>query len=61
MAKKRRIKALHFKTKTAYRKWLAYGHMHVKGFGRKPTPKIYIGGKPYKPKRSSTRRRRKKR
>lgn len=47
---KRRINAMHFKNKTGYRKWLAYGHMHVKGFGRKPTPKVYIHGKIHKPK-----------
>lgn len=27
-------KTLHFKSKAGYNRWLAYGHMHVRGFGR---------------------------
>jgi len=43
-------KALRFKSKEAYRKWLAYGHMRVKDFGKAPYPDIYIKGKLHKPK-----------
>ena len=39
---------IHFKSKVGYRKWLAYGHMHVKGFGKKHREKIVIAGKPHK-------------
>jgi ribosomal protein S11 len=27
-------KTLHFRSKKAYQKWLAYGHIHVRGFGK---------------------------
>ena len=27
-------KTRNFRSKRAYRKWLAYGHMHVRGFGK---------------------------
>ncbi len=37
-------KALRFKSKEAYRKWLAYDHMHVKKHRKNP-PEIYIRGK----------------
>lgn len=37
-------KALHFKNKKEYEKWLAYDHMHVKHHRKKP-PEVYIHGK----------------
>jgi len=37
-------KTMNFKSKKGYKKWLAYGHMHVKGFGKTPIG-IKIGGK----------------
>ena len=43
-AKKRKVKGLNFKSKEAYKKWLAYGHMHIKGFGKTPM-KVSIKGK----------------
>jgi|GEM_PF-1797313 len=63
MARKRKRKVLHFKSKEAYRKWLAYGHMHTKTGKRvyypenlrksmmavsKSNPIIYIRGKRHK-------------
>ena len=44
-------KSVNFKSKEAYKKWLAYGHMHVKGFGKTPL-KVKIKGKPHKVKHS---------
>ncbi len=41
---KRKIKKINFKSSTAYKKWLAYGHMHIKGFGKSPI-KVSIRGK----------------
>lgn len=38
-------KARNFKSKKAYKKYLAYGHMHKKFHGRTP---IKIRGKPHK-------------
>ncbi|NIA12353.1 MAG: hypothetical protein GWP10_22220 [Nitrospiraceae bacterium] len=48
---RRKVKALHFKSKEDYKKWLAYGHMHVKNFGKRPRPRVYVRGKLYKIKR----------
>lgn len=42
-----RRKTLNFKSKTAYRKWLAYGHMHIRDFGRTPV-KIKIRGRAHR-------------
>jgi len=36
-----------FKSKAGYKRWLAYGHIHVKGFGKTPE-KIKIRGKSHK-------------
>ncbi len=38
---------MNFKSMKAYKKWLAYGHMHIKDFGKTPQ-KITIKGKPHK-------------
>jgi len=38
---------LNFKDMAGYKKWLAYGHMHVSGFGKTPQ-KISIAGKSHK-------------
>lgn len=38
---------MNFKSKAGYKKWLAYGHMHVKDFGKTPQ-KITIAGKSHK-------------
>ena len=38
---------MNFKSKGAYKKWLAFGHMHVKDFGKTPQ-KISIRGKAHK-------------
>ena len=38
---------MNFKSKLAYKKWLAYGHMHVKDFGKTPQ-KVSIAGKSHK-------------
>ena len=48
MKKRRKVEILHFESKKDYEKWLAYGHMHVKSFGKKPRPRIYIRGKLHK-------------
>ncbi len=40
----RKRKALHFKNKKEYQKWLAYDHMHVKHHRKNP-PEVYIRGK----------------
>jgi len=41
-------KAKHFKSKEAYRRWLAYGHMHGQ-FKKAPShQKIKIHNKPHK-------------
>ena len=48
---RRRIKSLHFKNKEEYDKWVAYGHLHVKSFGRKPRPRVYIHGRLHKVRR----------
>jgi hypothetical protein len=37
-----------FKSASGYKKWLAYGHMHVPGFGATTTQKIKIKGKSHK-------------
>jgi hypothetical protein len=39
--------AMNFKSAGAYKKWLAYGHMHVPDFGKTPQ-KIEIRGKSHK-------------
>ena len=49
MAKKRT--SANFKSAAAYKKWLAYGHMHVKGFGKTPL-KVKIRGKAHRVKHS---------
>ena len=57
----KKIKAMHFRSKKAYRKWLAYGHIH--GIFEK-TPghvKVYIRGRPHRVKHTRKRRRRKRR
>ena len=36
-------KTMNFKSKEAYEKWLAYGHMHIKDFGKTPV-KVKIRG-----------------
>jgi len=44
----RKIKKMNFKSWEAYRKWLAYGHIHGH-FRRTPGHvKVYIRGKPHK-------------
>jgi len=55
MAKKRRgrkrktPKTLNFKSKEAYRKWLAYNWIHnPKEMGKPPHKRIKIRGKPHK-------------
>lgn len=40
-------KAINFKSKAGYKKWLAYGHMHIPDFG-KGKQKIKIAGKAHK-------------
>jgi len=52
MAKKR--KKANFKSTSAYKKWLAYGHMHVKGFGKTPL-KVSIRGRKHRVKHSKRR------
>lgn len=47
-------KTLNFKSKEAYRKWLAYGHMHIPDFGETPVG-IKIRGKKHKVKHSRRR------
>ena len=43
------VKSLHFKSKEAYRKWLAFNWMHVKGaMGRPPHKRIVIRGRRHK-------------
>jgi len=50
----------HFRSKAAYRKWLAYGHIHGH-FKRKPGHQIvYIRGKRHRVKHRRKRRRRRK-
>lgn len=44
---RRRVTSMNFKSKKAYKKWLSYGHMHVKDFGKTPV-KVKIKGKPHK-------------
>lgn len=46
MAKKKR-KVLNFRSKEAYRRWLAYGHRNIPGFGKTPVG-IKIRGKKHK-------------
>jgi hypothetical protein len=46
---------LRFKSKEAYKKWLAYGHMHIKNFG-KTSQRIKIRGKKHKVSHSSKKR-----
>lgn len=41
------MKTVNFKSRSAYKKWLAYGHIHVKGFGKTPE-KVKIRGKSHK-------------
>jgi len=56
----RKIKKMNFSSKQAYRKWLAYGHIHGI-FERTPGHvKVYIRGKPHKVKHSRKRRKRRK-
>jgi len=44
-----RRRVLHFRSKEAYRKWLAYNWIHNKGkMGRKPHCTVYIRGKKHK-------------
>jgi len=38
-------KTIHFKKKSGYKKWLAYGHMHKVFKGKK---RVTIGGKSHK-------------
>jgi hypothetical protein len=45
------LKTLNFKSKGGYKKWLAYGHMHVPDFG-KGKQRIKIAGKTHKVKHS---------
>ena len=45
--KRRRIRKMNFRSKEAYRKWLAYGHIHGV-FKRRRGVKVYIRGKPHK-------------
>jgi len=43
----RKRKVMHFRSKEAYRKWLAYGHIHGE-FKKAPGHvKVYIRGKPH--------------
>jgi len=59
MGKKR--KKMNFKSKKAYRKWLAYGHA-TGVFARTPGHvKVYIRGKPHKVKHAKYKKKRKKR
>lgn len=51
-------KARNFKSKKAYHKWLAYGHMNVKGFGKTPI-KIKIKGKAHTVKHDKGKRKKK--
>ena len=57
----KKVKAMHFKSKAAYRRWLAYGHA-TGVFEKTPGDvKVYIRGKKHKVKhvrRRSSRRRR---
>ncbi len=53
----KKIKEMHFKSKEAYRKWLAYGHIH-KVFEETPGHvKVYIRGKKHKVKHVRNKRR----
>ena len=42
------VKVRNFKSKRAYMKWLAYGHMHVKGFGKGHKVRVKIRGKAHR-------------
>ena len=54
-------KKMNFRSKEAYRKWLAYGHIHGH-FKRTPGHvKVYIRGRPHKVKHSTSRRSRRSR
>ena len=44
-------KTMNFKSKEAYRKWLSFGHIHIKGFGKTPV-NVKIKGKTHKVKHS---------
>jgi len=47
--KSKKSKTLHFKSKEAYRKWLAYNWIHNKRkMGKPPHKKVVIAGKPHK-------------
>lgn len=47
MTKKR--KTLHFKSKSGFRRWTAYGHMHgAMGHKRKGFPTVKIRGKTHR-------------
>jgi len=48
MGKKRRIRKMNFRSKAAYRRWLAYGHIHGLFGKRRGYIKVYIRGKPHK-------------
>jgi len=46
---KKKPKVLHFKSKEAYRKWLAYNYIHNRRKMQKPPHKVvYIRGKKHK-------------
>lgn len=45
-------KTLHFKSKTAYHKWLAYDKMHVRPKRGRRKPGVVIAGRPHHVKRS---------
>jgi len=56
----RKIKKMNFSSEKAYKKWLAYGHMHGI-FERTPGHvKVYIRGKPHKVKHVRAKRRKRK-
>ena len=51
MAKRKKAKTLHFKSKGAYRDWLAYKHIHLpRSHGR---DRIVIAGREHKVKHGS--------
>lgn len=45
-------KTLNFKSKTSYRKWLAYDKMNVKPRRGRVKPRVLIAGRPHHVKRS---------
>jgi len=54
----RKIKKMNFRSKEAYRKWLAYGHIHGIFEEVPGHVDVYIRGKPHKVKHSRKRRKR---